>query len=474
MTGVNMKSLRKYLQEQSIDYNLQNIQSIVKQNTASAKSLLNSLSKEELNDFIEQINKTENYKQFLDSKKDRDLAVATYIVKEKDPDFAEKIGLSIENPETFNKTIKDDIISPTRKRANEQEINSPKVKSNTGEEADTEAEEDDEKGSKTKEDGADDEKGSKTKEDDADVREPEAEENDDDDEKGSKTKEERKARIEKGVKRDVEKGAESSKNYNYKKTIDKLKETQEEALSKLGDLEKNAENKKDVNKQKSVVQSKVDKLIKRVQKAEEGLITNPELKAKQALTELETVTKNAVLKAQRAQLSGKVGRTAKKIEGIAGRAKRGVKGASEKIKGSATYKQTKEVGRVAGKKIKDVQQQVQSNARANFIAKQLNYGDARKWITATDNKTKEEIYQKALKKSRDTRQKKSAVAGSRSKGNTVKMAGQQQKKSSIPNQKKTQRAQQRAIDAMNQRKRDEIMPKIDSPTASGSPIKKTS
>ena len=444
-----MKSLRKYLQEQSIDYNLQNIQSIVKQNTASAKSLLNSLSKEELNDFIEQINKTENYKQFLDSKKDRDLAVATYIVKEKDPDFAEKIGLSIENPETFNKTIKDDIISPTRKRANEQEINSPKVKSNTGEEADTEAEEDDEKGSKTKEDGADDEK-------------------------GSKTKEERKARIEKGVKRDVEKGAESSKNYNYKKTIDKLKETQEEALSKLGDLEKNAENKKDVNKQKSVVQSKVDKLIKRVQKAEEGLITNPELKAKQALTELETVTKNAVLKAQRAQLSGKVGRTAKKIEGIAGRAKRGVKGASEKIKGSATYKQTKEVGRVAGKKIKDVQQQVQSNARANFIAKQLNYGDARKWITATDNKTKEEIYQKALKKSRDTRQKKSAVAGSRSKGNTVKMAGQQQKKSSIPNQKKTQRAQQRAIDAMNQRKRDEIMPKIDSPTASGSPIKKTS
>ena len=431
-----MKSLRKYLQEQSIDYNLQNIQSIVKQNTASAKSLLNSLSKEELNDFIEQINKTENYKQFLDSKKDRDLAVATYIVKEKDPDFAEKIGLSIENPETFNKTIKDDIISPTRKRANEQEINSPKVKSNTGEEADTEAEEDDEK--------------------------------------GSKTKEERKARIEKGVKRDVEKGAESSKNYNYKKTIDKLKETQEEALSKLGDLEKNAENKKDVNKQKSVVQSKVDKLIKRVQKAEEGLITNPELKAKQALTELETVTKNAVLKAQRAQLSGKVGRTAKKIEGIAGRAKRGVKGASEKIKGSATYKQTKEVGRVAGKKIKDVQQQVQSNARANFIAKQLNYGDARKWITATDNKTKEEIYQKALKKSRDTRQKKSAVAGSRSKGNTVKMAGQQQKKSSIPNQKKTQRAQQRAIDAMNQRKRDEIMPKIDSPTASGSPIKKTS
>lgn len=436
MTGVNMKSLRKYLQEQSIDYNLQNIQSIVKQNTASAKSLLNSLSKEELNDFIEQINKTENYKQFLDSKKDRDLAVATYIVKEKDPDFAEKIGLSIENPETFNKTIKDDIISPTRKRANEQEINSPKVKSNTGEEADTEAEEDDEK--------------------------------------GSKTKEERKARIEKGVKRDVEKGAESSKNYNYKKTIDKLKETQEEALSKLGDLEKNAENKKDVNKQKSVVQSKVDKLIKRVQKAEEGLITNPELKAKQALTELETVTKNAVLKAQRAQLSGKVGRTAKKIEGIAGRAKRGVKGASEKIKGSATYKQTKEVGRVAGKKIKDVQQQVQSNARANFIAKQLNYGDARKWITATDNKTKEEIYQKALKKSRDTRQKKSAVAGSRSKGNTVKMAGQQQKKSSIPNQKKTQRAQQRAIDAMNQRKRDEIMPKIDSPTASGSPIKKTS
>ena len=436
MTGVNMKSLRKYLQEQSIDYNLQNIQSIVKQNTASAKSLLNSLSKEELNDFIEQINKPENYKQFLDSKKDRDLAVATYIVKEKDPDFAEKIGLSIENPETFNKTIKDDIISPTRKRANEQEINSPKVKSNTGEEADTEAEEDDEK--------------------------------------GSKTKEERKARIEKGVKRDVEKGAESSKNYNYKKTIDKLKETQEEALSKLGDLEKNAENKKDVNKQKSVVQSKVDKLIKRVQKAEEGLITNPELKAKQALTELETVTKNAVLKAQRAQLSGKVGRTAKKIEGIAGRAKRGVKGASEKIKGSATYKQTKEVGRVAGKKIKDVQQQVQSNARANFIAKQLNYGDARKWITATDNKTKEEIYQKALKKSRDTRQKKSAVAGSRSKGNTVKMAGQQQKKSSIPNQKKTQRAQQRAIDAMNQRKRDEIMPKIDSPTASGSPIKKTS
>jgi hypothetical protein len=274
----------------------------------------------------------------------------------------------------------------------------------------------------------------------------------------------------------------STDKVDYGDIRSKIQSQKEEAINKLKELEQKADskNKKAITKQREDLEKQFNKLLKRVERAKQGLIMNPELKAKNALTDAKKHAETAQLKAKKAQQPGALKREVGELKSGAKYAAGRIKQTGEKIGQSAFYKQAKEAGRVGakmagaagkavGKQAKDIYQQVQNNARANFIAQQLDYRSARKWITSDDPKEKEKIYQQAMKKSRQTQQKKSAVAGA--KTSAMRKAGQKQGTASPTKtqqtQKKVQQGIKKASEKLTPQKKKEIKGQ-----GGGSPIKK--
>ena len=120
--GETMKSFKEYLAEaEKINYDFVNITSLRKRNIRAAREILKN-NKE----IIQDINNAESIGQF-DTEDQRDAVVSAYIIDKEQPEYADSIGLKISNPKNFGMKVKDEIIDPTRHKAQEIGVKNPTI-----------------------------------------------------------------------------------------------------------------------------------------------------------------------------------------------------------------------------------------------------------------------------------------------------------------------------------------------------------
>lgn len=119
-----MKTFKQYLKEaQQINYDLHDSRVIrgSKENIAAARDIL-----KDQKEMIPDINNATNVSQF-DTEEQRDAVVAAYILMNKQPEYAQQIGIDIQNPKNFEMMVKDEIINPTRIAAKETGKKNPTI-----------------------------------------------------------------------------------------------------------------------------------------------------------------------------------------------------------------------------------------------------------------------------------------------------------------------------------------------------------